>query len=119
METWRNEINEEIDRINQVLLDTPASEKAEAIQEWIESVLDRMEYYKAEHQVLLKEVMTLLELALWKARRLGKEENDNQSSHESKAKKAKVDVESARMEHRVTCGADIVIKNVLPFLALE
>ena len=32
---------------------------------------------------------------------------------------AKIDVNSAREEHRVTCGASIVIKNVLPFLALE
>ena len=35
------------------------------------------------------------------------------------AKKAKVDTEAARKEQRVTCGASIVIKNVLPFLALK
>ena len=32
---------------------------------------------------------------------------------------AKIDAEASRKEHRVTCGASIVIKNVLPFLALK
>ena len=36
-----------------------------------------------------------------------------------KAKKAKVEVESKRKERRITSGASIVIKNVLPFLKLE
>ena len=36
-----------------------------------------------------------------------------------KSKKAKIDKENARKEHRVTCGANIVMKNVLPFLALK
>ena len=35
------------------------------------------------------------------------------------AKKAKIDGESKRNERRNTCGADIVIKNVLPFLQLD
>ena len=34
-------------------------------------------------------------------------------------KKAKIDVESMRKERRITSGASIVIKNVLPFLKLE
>ena len=33
-------------------------------------VLSRMDHYKSEHQTLLKEAMTLLELALWKAKLL-------------------------------------------------
>jgi hypothetical protein len=52
--------------------------------------------------------MTLLELALWKAKL---EENEsNNIDAES--------VEVVRKELRVICGASIVIKNVLPFLAL-
>jgi len=35
-----------------------------------------------------------------------------------KAKKAKIDIQSERNERRVTSGANIVIKNVLPFLEL-
>eukprot|EP00985_Skeletonema_marinoi_P024635 scaffold17313_cov91-Skeletonema_marinoi.AAC.3 len=38
---------------------------------------------------------------------------------EERAKHAKVDTASARKERRITCGADIVIKNVLPFLELK
>ena len=34
------------------------------------------------------------------------------------AKKAKIDTESVRKERRITSGADIIIKNVLPFLQL-
>lgn len=58
------------------------------------------------------------ELALWKAKLLD-EEGRKCKAEEKKSKKAKIDENSARKEHRVTCGANIVIKNVLPFLALE
>ncbi len=110
MESWRDEMKEEIDRINQILPDTPADpdEKTPAIRQWIGSVLDKMEHYKTEHKVLVKEAITLLELALWKAKL---EENESNIDAES--------VEVVRKEHRVTCGANIVIKNVLPFLSLE
>ena len=62
--------------------------------------------------------MTLLELALWKARIL-KETDEKRCNVDEVTKKAKIDDEVARKEHRVTCGASIVIKNVLPFLALK
>ena len=107
MKSWRDEVREEIDRINQTLPDVPSGrEKTVAIKEWIESVLTRMEHYKAEHYTLLKEAMTLLELALWKAKL---QENGSNIDTESEL----------RIQHRVTCGASIVIKNVLPFLALK
>ncbi len=111
METWKNEMQDEIDRINQTLPNIRATrtEKATAIQQWIARVLSRMAHYKSEHKVLLKEAMALLELALWKAKLLN--ETDDQ-------KKCTVD-EVTKKEHRVTCGASIVIKNVLPFLALK
>ena len=60
-------------------------------------------------------IILLLELALWKAK-LGEKED---SSAEGRTKKAKIDVESVRKERRITCGADMVIKNVLPFLQLK
>ena len=37
------------------------------MKQWITRVLSRIEHYKTEHQILLKEALTLLELALWKA----------------------------------------------------
>ncbi len=124
MESWRNEMLEEIDRINQTLPNIrrdfyqPPSRKCEAIQQWITRVLDRMEHYRSEHKLLVKEAMTLLELALWKAKLLNEADEKN-CSVDVVSKKAKIDAEAARKEHRVTCGASIVVKNVLPFLALK
>jgi hypothetical protein len=118
MESWRNQMKEEIERINQTLPDTQSAEKGAVINQWIESVLRRMEHYKEEHHVLVKEAMVLLELALWKAKLLD-EEGRKCEAEEKMSQKAKIDVNSAREEHRVTCGANIVITNVLPFLALE
>ena len=61
----------------------------------------------------LKEVTTLLELALWKTRI-----NDTiqQQKMARSQKKIKTDKSSIRQQFRVTCGADVVIGHVLPFL---
>ncbi|KAK1738607.1 hypothetical protein QTG54_010637 [Skeletonema marinoi] len=115
MHCWRAEVIEEINRINQVLPNTPADYKTEEIQQWMESVIDKIDHYRAEHCRFVKEAVTLLELALWKAKLGEKEEN----CAEGRTKKAKLGAESARREKRITCGADMVIKNVLPFLRLE
>ena len=115
MESWRTEMNAEINRINQVLPNTLASEKTEEIRQWMISVIDKMDHYKSEHYRYVKEGITLLELALWKAKLDEKEE----CGAEGNPKKAKIDAESARKDKRMTCGADMVINNVLPFLQLE
>ena len=115
MESWRTETNTIINRINQVLPNTPANEKTDEIKRWMDLVIDKMDHYKSEHCRYVKEGITILELALWKAK-LGEKE---EYAAEGKSKKAKVDAESARKEGRITCGADMVIKNVLPFLQLE
>jgi hypothetical protein len=81
----------------------------------MEATYTKMEQYKLEHLTLLKEVATLLELALWKVK-LEEEEN---CLHEAVAERLKIDGRSARNELRITSGANIVIKNVLPFLKLE
>mmetsp|Transcript_25533 Transcript_25533/g.37594 ORF Transcript_25533/g.37594 Transcript_25533/m.37594 type:complete len:110 (+) Transcript_25533:678-1007(+) len=108
-------MNQEVDRINQVLPNSHENGMTDEIRGWIRSVLRKIEHYKAEHRVLLKEATTLLELAIWKAKLDEKED----SSHEGKRKKAKIDVKSMRKEKRITSGADIVIKNILPFLELD
>jgi hypothetical protein len=81
----------------------------------------------------LKEAISLLELALWKANLLTTEEGEEkQPAKRAKldeecggktltkavdtVKEAKCDDDAARRAARVTCGADIIIKNVLPFL---
>ena len=68
LESWRDELNQEMYRINQELPDTQADEKTGLIRQWILSVIERMEHYKVEHNRLLKEHMTQLELAVWKAK---------------------------------------------------
>ena len=115
MESWRTEMITEINRINQVLPNTPTDEKTEEIRQWMDSVIDKLDLYKSEHCRYVKEGITLLELALWKAKLDEKEEH----AAEGKPKKAKIDAEIVRKDKRMTCGADTVINNVLPFLQLE
>ena len=119
LESWRNEMSEEIQRINQILPSTGPHEKDDVIIEWIRSVISRIEHYKAEHSSLLKKATTLLELALWKAKLTGFKVDDKESVAEKAAKKAKIDDEGARKEARITSGADIIIKNVLPYLKMD
>jgi hypothetical protein len=59
----------------------------------------------------LKEVTTMLELALWKIRM--KSHNGEKSRCQ---KKSKTDESSFRQQCRVACGADVVMGYVLPFL---
>ena len=120
LESWRNEMHQEIDRINKVLPRTHAREKAREIQRWVRSVSRRIERYKVEHKILLKEAMAQLELALWKAN-LGEATGHSLLHLEAQpTKKAKIDVDEAvRRKKRITSGANVVIKNVLPFLRLK
>ena len=117
LESWRNEMKDEIDRINQVLPNTATEEKTRGIQDWMERVLERIEHYKSEHYALLKEFTTLLELALWKANL------DNNVGYDAAAREGvrvtRGQRKRARKERCITSGDSIVIKNVLPFLELE
>ena len=131
LERWRDEMNREIDRINQVLPNTPHDEKTEAIQQWLETACTRIELYKSKHYELLKDYVTLLELALWKFK-LRENEGDEvalgsdlcallkekMTLLELARCKAKFDERfaAARQAERVNCGANIIIPLVLPFL---
>jgi hypothetical protein len=72
LEKGRNDMNEEIDSINQILLNASSGgrrcdgpgEKARAIRRWIRSVLRKIIHYQTEHRHLLNEAATILELAL-------------------------------------------------------
>jgi hypothetical protein len=61
----------------------------------------------------LKEVTTILELALWKMR-MNEKIPEEKPSHCHK--KVKTDKSSIRRQCRVTCGADVVIRLVLPYI---
>ena len=76
LEEWRDDINDEIGLINQILPNTSAGgfdydtededtgEKAQAIQMWIISVLLKIVYYQVEHRHLLDDAATTLEVVL-------------------------------------------------------
>ena len=111
-------MKDEINQISQDLPNTLANEKTEAIQDWLERVLLRIDHYKREHYKLLKQFTTLLELALWKAK-LDEMVHVKDNIEIHAANTVKNDDNSARRQLRITSGANIVIKNVLPFLVLE
>ena len=115
MESWRNEMMDEINRINQVLPTVFAWGKTTAIEQWMESTVHLFDHYKAEHHKILKEATTLLELALWKAN-LG--DNEGGRLEREGVRTTRGRRKRARKEICVTSGASIVIKNVLPFLLL-
>ena len=109
LESWRNEMMDEINRINLTLYTFTAWHKTGAIQRWMETVINRLDRYKTEHKYILKEAATLLELALWKTKL-----DCNEKSEVAKGEQR----HRERKELRVTSGADVVIKSVLPFLQI-
>eukprot|EP00986_Skeletonema_menzelii_P003677 scaffold1172_cov144-Skeletonema_menzelii.AAC.2 len=115
MERWRNEMRDEINRINQILPSTNAAEKTEEIKQWMRSGSRLLDHYKAEHQTVLKEAATLLELALWKA---NLDDSKGGILEREGVRTTRGFRKRARKEICVTSGANIVIKNVLPFLTL-
>jgi hypothetical protein len=116
MESWRNEMMAEINRINQALPNSSWFEKTEVIMQWMESAIQQLNHYKIEHRKILKEATSLLELALWKAN-LG--DNEGLQLEREGVRTTRGGRKRARKEICVTSGASIVIKNVLPFLVLK
>ena len=95
----------EIDRINSDLEDTSANEKTRAIEQWIESILERFNHHKTEHKASVKEAMTILilELALWKAQLLDEKEEGHFLGRKQAPKKVKIDdelLENSRASHQ-------------------
>ncbi len=99
-------------------LSIPSDEpKTVAIQQWVERVKGRIEHFKSEHYALLKDAMSLLELALWKANldeNVGCDDAAREGVRVTRGQRKR-----ARKDRCITSGASIVIKNVLPFLELE
>jgi len=118
LDSWKSQMNQQINRVNLTLPTVPAGSKTTFIQDWIVSTHRRFNHCKKEHYKLLKEATTLLELALWKSII---EVNANSSIEVNPKKKAKIDDMASRTKQRIASGAamSIVIKNVFPFLRLE
>jgi hypothetical protein len=81
-------------------------------QAWRDETLTKLEYYESEYRKL-KEMISLLELAMWKARisSLG-----NGKVIGGGNKKLTVDQSDFRLQCRVSCGANHVVENVWPYL---
>ena len=78
----------------------------------LRGIQDKLAHFEDELPKL-EEVTTILELALWKTR-LNESVHKSETTH--RLKKVKPDVSEVRGQCRVTCGADIIIRLVLPFL---
>ena len=119
LDCWKNEMTQLINRVQLSLRTTPTSSKTTCIQNWMVSVHRSFNKYKRQHEKMIKDASTLLELALWKF--MLEETNEVSISEVKPNKRAKVDVNNTRMQVRVTSGAvmSIVIKNVFPYLRLK
>ena len=92
VERWREELEDSINAL---------PKKAKNRDRDTNAVYDRLAAYES-----IKEGTSVLELALWKAK-----------IDEGCNKKAKVDEDvRCRDQCRISCGADIIISNVLPYL---
>lgn len=95
LKQWQDDMNREIDRINHLLPNIHASEKTAELSQWVDTIQSKIECYK------LMENTSLLELALWKASQLDIGEGANVWE---------------RQVCRMSCGAAVVIPNVLAFI---
>jgi hypothetical protein len=78
----------------------------------LREIRSKLAYFEDELPKL-KEAMTILELALWKLRM---NEDLPQEEATNCRKRIKTDESSIRRKCRVTCGASVVIRLVLPYL---
>ena len=124
LKQWQQEMNDLLGSVNQNLLND--EQKASSINLWLASVHTKIDHFRIEHNSLLKEALSLLELALWKVKI---DEHAECCVHLAPAKKAKMtefqvnrkrDSELTSIDDRISCrlecGANVVIENVLPFL---
>ena len=132
LEEWKDTMKAEIDQINQ---DLPLSrvrgvDKTTAIQEWMQSVLDSTEQYKVAHYAMLKECMSVLEVAVWRANIVEAEKEREIDNKKKKAVAAtssvsleeilsetlKIDNEWSFRQAQLGGSIEVVIQNVLPYL---
>jgi hypothetical protein len=82
-------------------------------EEWHAETVTKLEYYESEYRKL-KEMTSLLELALWKIEI--DNDNDQGETMGEGNNKLKMDQLEFRRHCRISCGADHVVENVWPYL---
>jgi hypothetical protein len=83
-------------------------------QAWRDAILAKLDYYESEYG-RLKETTSILELAIWKMK-INDGSKDLCEKMGGGSKKIKRDGPEFRLQCRISCGANIVIKNVWPYL---
>jgi hypothetical protein len=78
----------------------------------LREIQDKLAHFDGELPKL-KEATSTLELALWKMK-INK--NGHNYKNQTRHQKIKTDDSSIQSQSRVTCGADVIIRHVLPFL---
>jgi hypothetical protein len=78
----------------------------------LREIRSKLDHFKDELPKL-KEATSILELVLWKMKI---NEKSHQDMSTQSQKKIKACDSSIRSQNRVTCGADVVIGHMLPFL---
>jgi hypothetical protein len=79
----------------------------------LRSIRAKLDHFEDELPKL-KDVTTILELALWKMKMMS--EKGHQDMATQSQKKMKADESNVRSQNRVTCGADFIIRHVVPYL---
>ena len=80
----------------------------------IQEIRARVAHF-VEELAKLKDITMIIELALWKLRRNEKIPKEEATHYQ---KKIKTDESSMRRQCRITCGADVVIRHLLPYLII-
>ena len=110
-EHWRDDIDKDIASIIPELDDDddpfPCPDKSARLQ----NILSKLASYEIEFAEL-KESLSVLELALWKAKM-----SDIFRGRNRRNRKRKIEDSGLRDQCRINCGADIVIEHVLPYLS--
>ena len=104
---WRNDITDQIQSMQ------PPSDNGRACLTFacLAKIRAEIANYEAEYHKL-KEATTTLELVLWKA----KMNELSQGEKRRSSKRMKLDESDLREQCRISCGAGIVIEQVLPYL---
>jgi len=81
---------------------------------WLDGIKSKLAEYEARYHEL-KESTIMVELSLWKMKLNNQSKGQNKNSGRQN-KKMKIDESDLRGQCRVNCGADVIIRNVLPYL---
>ena len=118
LKQWRDEI---MGKLTKEIPDDDVSDSDSDIED--DDILDRKREFFAEFHAMLvhyeteyhnvKEATSIVELALWRHKM-----NDNSQGKKNRRMRKKMKIEDAdvRVQCRISCGADIVIQHMLPYL---